>query len=182
MSRVDNYVHISGKVIKGPKPLKQNGTDVPKARFQVEIRPRHNDKGLTFKPFVVSYGKQAEKDLKNLKPGDYVEGSGRIITHYIDETRFFMRKDGSSTLIEVDPDNLPSNFNEDKDELFDFQDQGLKTEIQADDVKYWHDIIAELTEEELSNAFSPKMLMKVLEIREKNAKEEQKRKEEEQKN
>lgn len=44
---VDNYVHLSGKVIKGPKPL-ENSTGTPKARYQIEIRKGIKEKELPF--------------------------------------------------------------------------------------------------------------------------------------
>lgn len=168
---VDNYVHLSGKVIKGPKPL-ENSTGTPKARYQIEIRKGIKEKELPNRPFVVSYGKQAQRDLENLKPGDYIEASGKLITHFIQTTRYFKRKEeDSSELVEVNVDDLADD---DDSELFETLDEGMKTEVQASNVKYWSDILAELTEKEFSAAFGPKMLMKALDLR-----EEKKRKEEE---
>lgn len=167
MSRNDNMVRITGKVVKGPIV---RYTESKKCRcfYQVEIKPRKKDNGMIQVPFIRSVGNQAEKDRDNIKIGDLITVEGRIITR--DETRklyFIKDKDNPQLLIPVNPDDEESPLYSD-DELMEATITRPITEIFAEDVMYFHEYLYHLSNEEKLKLFTPKVLKEVVKEYEEN--------------
>lgn len=167
MSRNDNMVRITGKVVRGPIV---RYTDAGKCRcfYQVEIKPRKKDNGMIQVPFIRSVGNQAEKDRDNIKIGDLITVEGRIITR--DETRkvyFIKDKDNPQTLIPIDPNDEEAPFYKDED-LLETTITRPVTEIFAEDVMYFHEYLYHLTDEEKVKLFTPKVLKEVVKEYEEN--------------
>ncbi len=157
MSRNDNMVRITGKVVKGPIV---RYTDAGKCRcfYQIEIRPRKKDNGMIQVPFVRSVGNQAEKDRDNIKIGDLVTVEGRIITRTERRKMYFiLDKENPHNLIEVDPTDEEGPIYQD-DDLYETVVERPVTEIYAEDVMYFSEFLYHLPIEEKRKLFRPEVL------------------------
>ena len=167
MSRNDNMVRVTGKVVKGPL-VRYTESGKCRCFYQVEIRPRKKDNGMIQVPFIRSVGNQAEKDRDNIKIGDLITVEGRIITR--EETRkiYFIRdKENPKVLIPVNPDDEESPLYSD-DELLETTVTRPVTEIFAEDVMYFHEYLYHIPAEEKVKLFSPKVLKEVVKEYEEN--------------
>lgn len=168
MSRTDNRVFLMGKVVRGPIASQPNGK--LRINFQLELMYRNKDKGLVTKPWVLSCGNQAEKDYQNIKNGDIVAVSGRIITPQRKVEYYVIPNPEDKEqlmVIDLEDENCP-----------DFDDAELKkltmnitdTKVMADDVWYFPKFVEMLTDEERKRLFSYKVLKEVassLDVKEK---------------
>ncbi len=161
MSRNDNMVRVTGKVVKGPIV---RYTEAGKCRcfYQIEIKPRKKDNGAIQAPFIRSVGNQAEKDRDNIKVGDLVTVEGRINTR--DEAKkmyFVLDKENPGHLIAINPDDEESPFYND-DEVLETTVVRPVTEIFAEDVMYFHEYLFHIEPKEKLKLFSPEVLKKVV--------------------
>lgn len=168
MSRTDNRVFLMGKVVRGPIASQPNGK--LRISYQLELMHRNKDKGLVTKPWILSCGNQAEKDYQNIKNGDIVAVSGRIITPTRKQELYVIPDpNDSEQLMVVDPED---------DECPDFDENLMKrltlstveTKVMTDDVWYFPKFVEMLTDDERKKLFSYKVLKEVaasLEIKEK---------------
>lgn len=161
MSREDNLVRITGKVVKGPIV---RYTDSGKCRcfYQVEITPRNKDNGAVSVPFVRSVGNQAEKDRDNIKIGDLVTVAGRINTREERKKIYFVKdKENPNQLIPINPDDEETPLYSD-DEILEAVVTRPVTEIFAEDVMYFHEYLYHLEASEKLKLFTPEVMKKVM--------------------
>lgn len=162
MSRVDNSVTLMGRVVKGPN-VRYTEEGKTRVYYQVQIEPRAKDKGNIQAPFVRSVGNQAEKDKDNIKTGDLIVVTGRLITRLEKKKVFFVKDETNpQKLIQLDPDNEESPIYAD-DQIFEGEITRPVTEVMAEDVFYFQKFIDLLDEPEKLKLFSPKVLKNVLE-------------------
>lgn len=161
MSRQDNLVRITGKVVKGPIV---RYTDTGKCRcfYQIEVAPRNKDNGAVAVPFVRSVGNQAEKDRDNIKIGDLVTVAGRINTREETKKMYFVcDKEHPNKLITINPDDEECPMYND-DEIFEAVVTRPVTEIFAEDVMYFHEYLSHIEASEQLKLFTPQVLKKVM--------------------
>ena len=159
MSRNDNMVRITGKVVKGPI-VKYTDSGKCRCFYQVEIAPRKKDNGIVVVPFIRSVGNQAEKDRDNIKIGDLITVEGRINTRKENKKVYLVRsQEDPKALIQIDPDDEEQPLYND-DEIFEAVIARTVTEIFAEDVMYFHEYLARLTSNERRKLFTPEVLEK----------------------
>lgn len=161
MSRNDNMVRITGRVVKGPIV---RYTEAGKCRcfYQVEIRPRKKDNGMIQVPFVRSVGNQAEKDRDNIKIGDLITVEGRIITREETKKMYFIKdKENPNLLVPINPDDEETPLYND-DEILETLITRPVTEIFAEDVMYFHEYLYHIDMNEKLKLFNPKVLKEVI--------------------
>ena len=161
MSREDNLVRITGKVVRGPIV---RYTDSGKCRcfYQVEVAPRKKDNGAVTVPFIRSVGNQAEKDRDNIKIGDLVTVAGRINTREETKKMYFVKdKENPNQLIAINPDDEEAPLYND-DEILEAVITRPVTEIFAEDVMYFHEYLYHLEESEKLKLFTPAVMKKVM--------------------
>ena len=163
LSRVDNTVYLMGRVVKGPT-VKYTDEGKTRVFYQLQIEPRAKDKGNIQAPFVRSVGNQADKDKDNIKTGDLIVVTGRLITR-LEKKKLLFIKDESNPqkLIQLDPENEESTIIYDDDQIFEAEVTRPVTEVMADDVFYFQKFVNLLDETEKIKLFSPKVLKNVLE-------------------
>lgn len=161
MSRVDNTVKVLAKVIKGPYEYHTKEGNKLRVSYQVEIAGRNKDKGVTSTPWVRSVGNQAEKDLANIKTGDMIIVSGRIVTRTENKNYFLVEDpEDNSKMIVIDPEDEECP-DYDEDEVKEVTISRQVTEILADDVWYFHKFLEFLTDDEKKRLFTEKVLLSV---------------------
>lgn len=151
MSRANNYVMVTGKVLKFRSKYTETGK--PRAFYQIEIEPKAQDDGVTFCPFVRSVGNQAKKDIENIHIGDVITVAGRIQTRneikkiYLKVNENQETEDGtldSSKLRIIDIEDEYDNYSDD-DTIYEAVIQRPITEIFAEDVDYMSNKMYKLT-------------------------------------
>lgn len=162
MSRVDNYVSLMGRVVKGPN-VRYTEEGKLRVYYQLQIEPRAKDKGNIQAPFIRSVGNQAEKDKDNIKTGDLVVVTGRLITRLEKKKVFFVQDEKNpQKLTQLDPDDEETPIYDDS-QIFEGEVTRPVTEVMADDVFYFQKFIDLLDDSEKLKLFSPKVLKAVLE-------------------
>lgn len=163
-SRVDNSVMLLGTVVKGPIV---RYTDEGKLRvfYQLQIEPRAKDKGNVQAPFIRSVGNQAEKDKDNIKTGDLIIVTGRLITRLEKKKVLFVKdEENPQRLIQIDPDDEEAPLY-DEDQILEAVVTRPVTEVMAEDVFYFDKFVQRLKQEgdeEYDKVFSPKVLKAVM--------------------
>jgi hypothetical protein len=162
--QADNEVVIQGKVVKGPfVSFVNNDTKKMRVKYQVQIETRKRDNTQSFVPWVRSLGNQAEKDYQNIRNGDIVTVSGRIVTRNECQKRYFRpgtAENGTAVLNEIDIDEDPNA--DSYDDLLSFDDRRMVTEIQADDVRYFSKTLSMMKEDELKKIMTPQAFAKAI--------------------
>lgn len=155
--RVDNYVSVMGRVIKGPF-LRYTSAGKARVSYQIQITARSKDKGAIQMPFVKSVGNQAEKDKVNIKTGDLVIVTGRIITRQESkEVNFVKDENDPQKLIQINlEDEECPNY--DDEEIFTGNVVRQVSEIMASDVFYFHKFVQTLDEKDQLKLFSERIL------------------------
>lgn len=161
MSRNDNMVRVTGKVVKGPI-VRYTESGKCRCFYQIEIKPRKKDNGAIQVPFIRSVGNQAEKDRDNIKIGDLVTVEGRINTREETKKLYFVKdKENPNQLIPINPDDEECPYYND-DEIMEAIITRPITEIFAEDVMYFHEYLYHIDPKEKLKLFNPEVLKKVM--------------------
>lgn len=168
MSRTNNYVTVTGRVIKFKSKYTESGK--PRAYYQIEIEPRAQDDAISFCPFIRSIGNQAQKDIDNIKIGDIITVSGRIQTRqenkrvFLKVNEFQQTENGEldeSKLRIIDTEDENDKYSDDET-LYEAMIQHTVTEIFADEVEYFSNKVARLSPKEQARLINSQFVAKLL--------------------
>ena len=177
--QVDNTIIIQGRVVKGPMVSYVNGdSSKMRVKYQVQIETRKKDNFQTFTPWVRSLGNQAKKDFENIKIGDLISVSGRLVTRNEIKKRYLQINEDGMSVKEIDIEEFTDEELEKLDNILTFEDRKMITEIQADDVRYFSKSLESIPTDELTKMVSAKVLQKALEGIKKSEEEAKQRQEE----
>lgn len=168
MSRTNNYVTLTGKVIK----FKSRYTDSGKARafYQIEIEPKAQDDTVSYCPFIRSVGNQAKKDIENIKIGDIITVSGRVQTRqenkkiYLKINEFQQTSNGELDPLKLrvlDLEDENDKYSDDEN-IYEAMVTHTVTEIFAEDVEYMSNKIFKMPAKDQAKIITNPMVAKLL--------------------